>query len=102
MKKILSAILLVAMLLTLTACGGEQKPAQTKTVSLPDVLAKFTFDGEMLALAQFMQELGACVAYNLDGGGSSTMVLNGEVINKPTSSGKRIQEREVSDILYIG
>jgi len=50
MKKILSAILLVAMLLTLTACGGEQKPAQTKTVSLPDVLAKFTFDGDMLAL----------------------------------------------------
>lgn len=52
-------------------------------------------------LAQFMQELGVETAYNLDGGGSSTMVFNGTVINQPTS-GKRISERKVSDIVYIG
>ena len=56
----------------------------------------------LLELAQFMQQLGAVVAYNLDGGGSSTMVLNDEVINQPTSSGRKIQEREVTDIIYIG
>lgn len=56
----------------------------------------------LIDLAQFMQQLGASVAYNLDGGGSSTMVLNGEVVNNPTSSGNRIQEREVTDIVYIG
>ena len=48
-----------------------------------------------------VQELGVETAYNLDGGGSSTMVFNGTVINQPTS-GKRISERKVSDIVYIG
>ncbi len=42
------------------------------------------------------------VAYNLDGGGSSTMVFMGEVINNPTSNGKEFKERSVSDIVYIG
>lgn len=53
-------------------------------------------------LAEFMQSLNVEVAYNLDGGGSSTMVFNGEVINKPTTNGKSIKERSVSDIVYIG
>lgn len=53
-------------------------------------------------LAQFLQELGVTTAYNLDGGGSSTMVFQGEVINNPTTSGKSIKERSVSDIVYIG
>ena len=53
-------------------------------------------------LAGFMQGLGADIAYNLDGGGSSTMYFNGAVINNPTSSGKSIKERSVSDIVYIG
>ena len=53
-------------------------------------------------LAGFMQRLGAKIAYNLDGGGSSTMVFNGEVINNPTTNGKKIKERSVSDIVYIG
>ena len=53
-------------------------------------------------LAQFMSGLGVRTAYNLDGGGSSTMVFNGTVINTPTSTGKRSKERSVSDIVYIG
>ena len=53
-------------------------------------------------LAEFMSELGAETAYNLDGGGSSSMVFNGNVINNPTTSGNRIKERSVSDIVYIG
>ncbi len=53
-------------------------------------------------LAEFMQSLGASTAYNLNGGGSSTMYFNGKVINQPTTDGKKIQERSVSDIVYIG
>ena len=53
-------------------------------------------------LAEFMSELGAETAYNLDGGGSSSMVFNDNVINNPTTSGNRIKERSVSDIVYIG
>lgn len=53
-------------------------------------------------LAQFARDLGAKVAYNLDGGGSSTLYFNGEIINNPTADGRRIYERSVSDIVYIG
>jgi len=52
-------------------------------------------------LATFCKELGAVCAYNLDGGGSSTMYYNGEVVNNPTTNGKTIKERSVSDIVYI-
>lgn len=53
-------------------------------------------------LAEFMQSLGAETAYNLDGGGSATMVFQGAVVNNPTTNGKKIKERDVSDIVYIG
>lgn len=53
-------------------------------------------------LASFMKSLGVSDAYNLDGGGSSTMVFKGEVINTPTTNGHSTQERAISDILYIG
>ncbi len=53
-------------------------------------------------LAEFMAGLGVTTAYNLDGGGSSTLYFNGEVINNPTTDGRKIKERSVSDIVYIG
>ena len=53
-------------------------------------------------LAAFLQGIGVQEAYNLDGGGSSTMVFNGVVVNNPTTGGSRINERSVSDIVYIG
>lgn len=53
-------------------------------------------------LADFMLDLGAVTAYNLDGGGSATMYFNGKVVNMPTFNGKEFKERNVSDIVYIG
>ena len=53
-------------------------------------------------LAGVMKDMGCVTAYNLDGGGSSTMWFNGEVVNQPTSYGSKISERAVSDIVYIG
>jgi len=53
-------------------------------------------------LAEVLKEYGATTAYNLDGGGSSTMYFNGNIVNNPTTNGHRISEREVSDIVYIG
>lgn len=49
-------------------------------------------------LAQVFLDRGAQVAYNLDGGGSSTMVFNGALVNNPLGKG---QERGTSDILYV-
>lgn len=51
----------------------------------------------MTELADIMVSLGATAAYNLDGGGSSEMWFNGEVVNQPSNGG----ERATSDILYL-
>ncbi|MEQ6899080.1 phosphodiester glycosidase family protein [Microbacterium sp. KR10-403] len=48
-------------------------------------------------LAGIMEGLGAQTAYNLDGGGSSEMWFDGEVVNQPSNGG----ERATSDIFYI-
>ena len=48
--------------------------------------------------AQVFEELGCQAAYNLDGGGSSTMYFMGRVVNNPLG---KSEEREVSDILYF-
>jgi exopolysaccharide biosynthesis protein len=55
----------------------------------------------LLELAELMESYGCVTAYNLDGGGSSTMVFNGAVVNQPTTNGNEITERSVSDIVYI-
>ena len=49
MKKLLSLLLLAVMILTLSACGGGDKQS-AKSADLKAVLAKFTFDGEMLEM----------------------------------------------------
>lgn len=51
----------------------------------------------LLELALFMQELGAVDAMNLDGGGSSELVVNDKVMNKPSDG----RERKVGDALVI-
>lgn len=53
-------------------------------------------------LACFLDSLDVKTAYNLDGGGSSTMVFMNEVVNNPTTSGRKISERSVSDAVCIG
>lgn len=53
-------------------------------------------------MAEVMKSYGVKPAYNLDGGGSSTLYFNSQVINKPTTGGNKISERAVSDIVYIG
>ena len=49
--------------------------------------------------AQIFKDLGCTDAYNLDGGGSSTMFFQGQVVNNPLGKNR---ERGTSDILYIG
>ena len=64
-----------------------------------------TSESEGLSLyqmAEIMKSYGVKTAYNLDGGGSSTLYFNGQVINKPTTNGNTISERSVSDIVYTG
>lgn len=51
----------------------------------------------LLELALFMQELGAVDAMNFDGGGSSEMVINDKIINKPSDG----RERQVGSGLAV-
>jgi hypothetical protein len=50
------------------------------------------------ALAKMLLELGATEAINLDGGGSTTMVVRNKVINKPSD---QTGERPVSDAILV-
>ena len=84
------------------------QPRTAVGIIAPDHLVFVVVDGRspgysagvtMTGLAQIMQDLGATTAYNLDGGGSSKMYFNGELVNNPL--GKK-EERGTSDILYIG
>ena len=48
-------------------------------------------------LAAYLLELGAVDAMNLDGGGSTTMYIDGKVVNQPSGS----EERKVSDAIIV-
>lgn len=43
----------------------------------------------MFEFARIMQDLGAVTALNLDGGGSSEMVVDGDVVNRPSDGNER-------------
>jgi uncharacterized protein YigE (DUF2233 family) len=49
-------------------------------------------------VADTMASLGCVSALNLDGGGSSTMVLEGRIVNSPSDAGR---ERPVSDAILL-
>jgi exopolysaccharide biosynthesis protein len=49
-------------------------------------------------LAEMLLEMGATDAMNLDGGGSTTMFLDGKVVNKPSD---KEGERPVSDAILV-
>ncbi|MGH2692891.1 MAG: phosphodiester glycosidase family protein, partial [Actinomycetota bacterium] len=51
----------------------------------------------MVELAQIMRSLHSTFALNLDGGGSSTMVVRGDVMNKPSDG----NERKVSSAVLV-
>jgi exopolysaccharide biosynthesis protein len=53
----------------------------------------------MPEFAKMFVDAGCATAYNLDGGGSSTMVFGGKVVNEPAWRGG--QQRGTSDILYV-
>jgi exopolysaccharide biosynthesis protein len=48
--------------------------------------------------AELLKALGAVSAINLDGGGSSTMVINGKLVNQPSDS---TGERPIGDGIFI-
>ncbi|HEY0454483.1 phosphodiester glycosidase family protein, partial [Actinophytocola sp.] len=70
--------------LLLVTVDGRQ-PGRSVGISLRD-------------LAALLQSLGARDAINLDGGGSTTMVANGRVVNKPSDAAG---QRPVGDAILV-
>lgn len=58
---------------------------------------KYSTGLTLYELASILIELGATEAINLDGGSSSTFVVEGEVVNKPSGQ----QERDVLNAVFI-
>lgn len=52
----------------------------------------------LLELAVFLVDLGVQQALNLDGGGSTTMVIHGKVVNRPAEDG---QERPIANGIIV-
>ncbi len=56
---------------------------------------------QMATLAQIMSDLGCRLAYNLDGGASSMMVLNGKTLNYTAKTGVNQGDRYINDMVIL-
>ncbi len=84
-----------------TTCGSAYCRAQPRTGIGADAKGRVLLvvvDGRqpdrslglsLLGFARLMKDLGAVEALNLDGGGASTMVVEGEVVNRPSDGSLR-------------
>ena len=66
----------------------DEKPSPVAGWSLPD-------------LAMIMKTLGCKDALNLDGGGSTAMVLNGSIINQPSDTASEGDSRAIPTVVTI-
>jgi len=88
-----------------TDVAGGRAPRTALGVTKDGVILLVVVDGRqqsstgmtLLELALLLQELGAVQAVNLDGGGSSEMVINDKIINKPSDG----RERGLGDALLV-
>ena len=88
---------------TAAAAAEADNGATASELSEPQIAIRTVVTGSgadtvTAYVARMFVDLGATVAYNLDGGGSSTMVSEGALVNNPLGKG---QERGTSDILYV-
>ena len=92
---------------SLTECGGyvcKRHPRTGVGVTESGQIFFVTVDGRqadsegmtILQFAKLFKKLGAKRALNLDGGGSTTMVVKGEIVNTPSGS-----ERSVASALLV-
>lgn len=71
---------------------GYYEPGHYCFVVIDGRSAGYSNGASIRTLAKFMSDLGCKAAYNLDGGASSVMVFDGEVINYPSGGGRKISD----------
>jgi Phosphodiester glycosidase len=102
-----SPVLLLDGEIIATECGGyvcKRHPRTGVGVTESGMVFFVTVDGRqadsegmtILQFAKLFKKLGAKRALNLDGGGSTTMVVKGEIVNSPSGS-----ERSVASALLV-
>ncbi|WP_405717441.1 phosphodiester glycosidase family protein [Streptomyces sp. NBC_00046] len=88
----------------------ERQPRTVVGTKADGTLILAVFDGRgpdsagvtLREAAALLRDLGAVDALNLDGGGSSTMVVNGRLHNRPRGAeGAPVRERAVADALVV-
>ncbi len=81
-----------------TALGYNEQTTRMYFVVVDGRQPGYSVGMSLQELAAFMLELGCTQAINLDGGGSSTMVVRGEVVNRPSDL---TGERPVANALLL-
>lgn len=85
---------------------GGTAPRTALGITSPNRLILLTADGRsensvgvsLYELARLLKSIGVIEAINLDGGGSTTMVINGKIVNQPSDKGG---PRQVSTGLFV-
>ena len=80
-----------------TAVGFNQDSTKVYFVVVDGRQSNLSVGMSLDELANFMLSMGAYNAVNLDGGGSSTMVIHNQVVNSPSDPGG---ERSVANALF--
>ena len=81
-----------------TAAGMSRDGKKLILVTVDGRQPKISIGMDLISLAHFMHDIGCWDAINFDGGGSTTMVVDGKVANKPSDLGG---PRTVSDALLV-
>uniref|UniRef100_UPI00118058F9 phosphodiester glycosidase family protein n=1 Tax=Streptomyces carpinensis TaxID=66369 RepID=UPI00118058F9 len=94
-----------------TRLGTERQPRTVAGVTADGTLLLVVIDGRAKGVsvgatgpeaADLVRSLGAVDAVNLDGGGSATAVVRGQVRNKPRETeGEPVTERPVADAIAV-
>lgn len=71
-----------------TAIGISADRAKIWFVTVDGRMSQWSIGMTLNELAAFMRDLGASDAVNMDGGGSSTMVIDGQVVNRPSDNAR--------------
>jgi hypothetical protein len=78
--------------------AGVRRDGRILLVTIDGRRPGYSVGATLRESARVLRSLGAREAVNLDGGGSTTMVIRGRVVNRPSDPGG---ERAVSDGLFV-
>ena len=77
---------------------GFSRDSATLVLVVVDGRSQRSVGMTLVELAELMRQMGAWQALNLDGGGSTTMVIDGAIVNAPSDA---TGEREVGNALLV-